>query len=231
MPKKVYAVRVGRSCGLFMSWADCEKQIAGGRPLLQNRDGRGEALAWLAGSDAPRAEHRPARPSARPSQPRPQSPVSALPHARRSEQDFVIYTDGSCLRNPDGPGGWAAVIREVATGAVTELHEGSPSTTNNRMELSAAIAALGFPKGLSKVALYTDSQYLKNGITKWMSGWKRRGWKKADGQPVLNQDLWQELDALYSRHDVTFHWVKGHVGVELNERCDRLAKSEAMKYR
>ena len=98
-------------------------------------------------------------------------------------------------------------------------------------KLSAAIAALGFPKHPAKVALYTDSQYLKNGITKWMSGWKRRGWKKADGQPVLNQDLWQELDALYSRHDVTFHWVKGHVGVELNERCDRLAKSEAMKYR
>ena len=99
------------------------------------------------------------------------------------------------------------------------------------MELSAAIAALRFPKSPAKVALYTDSQYLKNGITKWMAGWKRRGWKKADGQPVLNQDLWQELDALYSRHDVTFHWVKGHVGVELNERCDRLAKREAMHYR
>ena len=214
MPKKVYAVRVGRSCGLFTSWADCEKQVAGfpGARYKSFATAQ-EALAWLAGSDAPHAERRPA----------PLRPDEA--------QDFVIYTDGSCLRNPDGPGGWAAVIREVATGAVTELHEGSPSTTNNRMELSAAIAALGFPKHPAKVALYTDSQYLKNGITKWMSGWKRRGWKKADGQPVLNQDLWQELDALYSRHDVTFHWVKGHVGVELNERCDRLAKSEAMKYR
>ncbi|EEX69282.1 ribonuclease HI, partial [Mitsuokella multacida] len=172
-----------------------------------------------------------ARPSARLARPRPKAAALALPLRPDEAQDFVIYTDGSCLRNPDGPGGWAAVIREVATGVVTELHEGSPSTTNNRMELSAAIAALGFPKHPAKVALYTDSQYLKNGITKWMSGWKRRGWKKADGQPVLNQDLWQELDALYSRHDVTFHWVKGHVGVELNERCDRLAKSEAMKYR
>ena len=211
MPKKVYAVRVGRSCGLFMSWADCEKQVAGfpGARYKSFATAQ-EALAWLAGSDVPHAERRPARPAARAS--RPQAAVS-LPLRPDAEQDFVIYTDGSCLRNPDGPGGWAAVIREVATGTITELHEGSPSTTNNRMELSA------------------DSQYLKNGITKWMSGWKRRGWKKADGQPVLNQDLWQELDALYSRHDVTFHWVKGHVGVELNERCDRLAKSEAMKYR
>jgi len=230
MPKKVYAVRVGRSCGLFTSWADCEKQVAGfpGARYKSFATAQ-EALAWLAGSDAPHMTRRPARPAARAA--RPQAAALALPLRPDEEQDFVIYTDGSCLRNPDGPGGWAAVIREVATGVVTELHEGSPSTTNNRMELSAAIAALGFPKHPAKVALYTDSQYLKNGITKWMSGWKRRGWKKADGQPVLNQDLWQELDALYSRHDVTFHWVKGHVGVELNERCDRLAKSEAMKYR
>ena len=151
--------------------------------------------------------------------------------SRRIRHGLSSSRPARALRNPDGPGGWAAVIREVATGTVTELCDGSPATTNNRMELSAAIAALRFPKSPAKVALYTDSQYLKNGITKWMSGWKRRGWKKADGQPVLNQDLWQELDALYSRHDVTFHWVKGHVGVELNERCDRLAKREAMHYR
>ena len=218
-------MRVGRSCGLFTSWADCEKQVAGfpGARYKSFATAQ-EALAWLAGSDAPHAERRPARP-------RPKAAALALPLRPDEAQDFVIYTDGSCLRNPDGPGGWAAVIREVATGVVTELHEGSPSTTNNRMELSAAIAALGFPKHPAKVALYTDSQYLTTCITTWMAGWKRRGWKKADGQPVLNQDLWQELDALYSRHDVTFHWVKGHVGVELNERCDRLAKSEAMKYR
>ena len=175
MPKKVYAVRVGRSCGLFMSWADCEKQVAGfPGARYKSFTTAQEALAWLAGSDAPRAEHRPARPSARPSHQRPQAAVNTLPLRPDEEQDFVIYTDGSCLRNPDGPGGWAAVVREVATGAVTELHEGSPSTTNNRMELSAAIAALRFPKRPAKVALYTDSQYLKNGITKWMSGWKRR---------------------------------------------------------
>lgn len=231
MQKKVYAVRVGRTCGLFTNWPECQKQVAGfPGACYKSFTSAQEALAWLAGSDVPHKEPaHPARPLVKPTRPRPAA--VQMPLRPDSEQDFVIYTDGSCLRNPDGPGGWAAVIREVATGTITELHEGSPATTNNRMELSAAIAALRFPKSPAKVALYTDSQYLKNGITKWMSGWKRRGWKKADGQPVLNQDLWQELDALYSRHDVTFHWVKGHVGVELNERCDRLAKREAMHYR
>lgn len=233
MQKKVYAVRVGRTCGLFTSWPECQKQVAG-FPGARYKSflSAQEALAWLAGSDAPHRKrpNAPRQAVRTPHTARPQV-QSTLPLRPDSEQDFVIYTDGSCLRNPDGPGGWAAVIREVTTGTVTELHEGSPATTNNRMELSAAIAALAFPKTPAKIALYTDSQYLKNGITKWMAGWKRRGWKKADGQPVLNQDLWQELDALYSRHDVTFHWVKGHVGVELNERCDRLAKREAMHYR
>ena len=231
MQKKVYAVRVGRTCGLFTNWPECQKQVAGfPGARYKSFTSAQEALAWLAGSDVPHKEPaHPARPLIKPARPRPAA--VQMPLRPDSEQDFVIYTDGSCLRNPDGPGGWAAVIREVATGTVTELHEGSPATTNNRMELSAAIAALAFPKTPAKIALYTDSQYLKNGITKWMAGWKRRGWKRADGQPVLNQDLWQELDALYSRHDVTFHWVKGHVGVELNERCDRLAKREAMHYR
>ena len=231
MQKKVYAVRVGRTCGLFTNWPECQKQVAG-FPVARYKSftSAQEALAWLAGSDVPHKEPaHPARPLVKPTRPRPAA--VQMPLRPDSEQDFVIYTDGSCLRNPDGPGGWAAVIREVATGKVTELCDGSPATTNNRMELSAAIAALAFPKTPAKIALYTDSQYLKNGITKWMAGWKRRGWKRADGQPVLNQDLWQELDALYSRHDVTFHWVKGHVGVELNERCDRLAKREAMHYR
>lgn len=240
MPKKVYAVRVGRSCGLFMSWEECKKQVAG-FPAARYKSftNAQEALSWLAGSDTPQAKKAPsgsAAPFPHAAKPhksyaRTASPTPSKPLRPDAEQDFVIYTDGSCLRNPDGPGGWAAVVRDVATGKVTELHEGSPSTTNNRMELSAAIAALAFPPEPAKIALYTDSQYLKNGITKWLAGWKRRGWKKADGQPVLNQDLWQKLDTLYSRHDVTFHWVKGHVGVELNERCDVLAKREAMKYR
>lgn len=233
MQKKVYAVRVGRSCGIFTSWAECKKQVDG-FPAARYKSftSAQEALAWLAGGDIPHAPKPVPRGTKQSAARRRTKPVvPAAPLRPDDEQDFVIYTDGSCLRNPDGPGGWAAVVRNVATGEVTELHEGSPATTNNRMELSAAIAALAFPAEPAKIALYTDSQYLKNGITKWLDGWKRRGWKKADGQPVLNQDLWQKLDTLYSRHDVTFHWVKGHVGVELNERCDVLAKREAMKYR
>lgn len=226
MPKKVYAVRAGRACGIFTTWDECKKQVdgyAGAR--YKGFTDIAEALAWLNGgsrSAAPQHAGRPARP--RP----PQPPTPTIPD---SEQDYVIYTDGSCLRNPDGPGGWAAVITDVHTGEVTELHEGSPSTTNNRMELSAAIAAMSFPNHPAKLAIYTDSQYLKNGFTRgWLKAWKSRGWKKADGSPVLNQDLWMQLDTLYQQHQITFHWVKGHVGIDLNERCDQLAKGEAMKY-
>lgn len=234
--KKVYAVKRGRSTGLFNSWPMCQKQVAGfPGAVYKGFATAAEAMRWLSGvSDAEekayarqKAQPRAARSAAMPKR------TAARPSAAASAEDadYILYTDGSCLRNPNGPGGWAAVITDVRTGAVTELSDGEHSTTNNRMELSAAIAALAFPPEPAKIALYTDSQYLKNGITKWLAGWKRRGWKKADGQPVLNQDLWQKLDTLYSRHDVTFHWVKGHVGVELNERCDVLAKREAMKYR
>ena len=233
---KVYAVRQGRACGIFTSWDECRKQVDGyaGARYKSFTDVR-EALLWLNG-DAPR----PAAPAAasttgahragvkrRPAG----STASAAPAMPDTEQDYIIYTDGSCLRNPDGPGGWAAVVRNVATGEVTELHDGTPSTTNNRMELTAAIEALAFAPAGTRVALYTDSQYLKNGITKWVAGWKRRGWKKADGQPVLNQPLWRALDELVQKHQVTFHWVKGHVGVALNERCDELARGEAMRHR
>ena len=230
--KKIYAVRQGRQTGIFNTWADCEAQVKGyAGASYKGFTNAGEAMAWLQGGTAqmelfaaPRAT-RPVRHTAA-AAPETASSAPAAP------ADYVIYTDGSCLRNPDGPGGWAAVIRDVHTGKITELAGGDPRTTNNRMELSAAIAALTFPQKSAKIALYTDSQYLKNGFTRhWLTAWKKRGWKKADGQPVLNQDLWKQLDALYASHDVTFHWVKGHVGVELNERCDVLAKREAMKYR
>lgn len=227
MKKKVYAVRNGRKTGLFMSWDDCKKQVdafPGAR--YKSFTDADEAWKWLNGEDVPSV-----RKPTRSRTPAMKSIVAERPLAADEDQDFVIYTDGSCLRNPDGPGGWAVVARNVATGEVTELSDGHPSTTNNRMELQAAIMALRFAPEGTKVALYTDSQYLKNGITKWMVNWKRRGWKKADGQPVLNQGQWMELDKLYHSHTVTFHWVKGHVGVAFNERCDQLAKAEAMKYR
>lgn len=225
MQKKIYAVRKGRQTGLFTSWADCKKQVdtfPGAR--YKSFTDATEAMKWLSG-----IESTPGRPTPKTRTRKPMAAEAALP--ADEDQDFVIYTDGSCLRNPDGPGGWAAVARNVATGEITELSDGHPSTTNNRMELQAAIMALRFAPEGTKVALYTDSQYLKNGITKWMTNWKRRGWKKADGQPVLNQEQWIELDKLYGSHTVTFHWVKGHVGVALNERCDQLAKAEASKYR
>ena len=226
MQKKVYAVRRGRQTGLFASWAECQKQVTGfpGARFKSFTDAQ-EAMKWLSGEETSSTPKRTVRRRT------PAKTAAPAPVLRPDEeQDYVIYTDGSCLRNPDGPGGWAAVACEVASGEVTELSGGNPSTTNNRMELLAAIKALEFAPAGTKVALYTDSQYLKNGITKWVAAWKRRGWKKADGQPVLNQSYWIELDKLYAAHDVTFHWVKGHVGVALNERCDQLAKAEAGKY-
>ena len=123
------------------------------------------------------------------------------------------------------------MIETAATGAVEEKSGGAPETTNNRMELTAALMALSaVPEG-ARVALYTDSQYLKNAFTKfWLPAWKKRGWKKADGEPVLNQDLWVQLDAAFATRQVQFHWVKGHAGNPRNERCDALARAEAEKF-
>ena len=133
----------------------------------------------------------------------------------------TIFTDGACSGNP-GPGRWGAVLRY---GTVEkELSGGEPATTNNRMELMAAIAALEALKRPCAVALYTDSQYLRDGITKWIDGWKRKGWITADKKPVKNEDLWRRLDEARLRHEVDWRWVKGHAGHELNERADALAR-------
>jgi ribonuclease HI len=131
-----------------------------------------------------------------------------------------IYTDGACRGNP-GPGGWGVILRYK--GREKTLYGGEPHTTNNRMELMAAIAGLGALTRHSQVALTTDSQYVKRGITEWMADWKRRGWKTAERKPVKNMDLWQRLDELVGRHRVTWHWVRGHTGHADNERADALA--------
>ncbi|HUO81702.1 MAG TPA: ribonuclease HI [Gammaproteobacteria bacterium] len=131
-----------------------------------------------------------------------------------------IYTDGACRGNP-GPGGWGALLRHG--GRERELYGGEPLTTNNRMELTAAIRALEALKRRCDVILYTDSQYLRNGINEWLAGWKQRNWRTAARKPVKNADLWQALDALVSRHDVEWRWVRGHAGVDGNLRADRLA--------
>ncbi len=137
-----------------------------------------------------------------------------------------IFTDGACSGNP-GPGGWGAVLRygEVAK----EMSGGEALTTNNRMELMAAIAGLEALKWPCRVALFTDSQYLRDGITRWLPGWKARGWRTADKKPVKNIDLWQRLEQAAAPHQVEWHWVKGHAGHPENERADALARGAIAK--
>ena len=217
MAKKFYAVKRGRKTGLYTVWAECAAQVKGFQgAVYKGFMTEDEARAWLGGADARTEQPRAAAEMAAPSAP---------------DADYIIHTDGSCLRNPGGAGGWAAVIETVATGAVEEKSGGDPETTNNRMELTAALMALSaVPEG-ARVALYTDSQYLKNAFTKfWLPAWKKRGWKKADGEPVLNQDLWVQLDAAFAARQVQFHWVKGHAGNPRNERCDALARAEAESF-
>lgn len=134
--------------------------------------------------------------------------------------DVEIHTDGACRGNP-GPGGWGAVLR--SGGVAKEIWGGEPTTTNNRMELTAAIRALEALRRPCRVDLYTDSQYLRRGISEWLADWKRRGWRTADRKPVKNEDLWRTLDELARLHDVRWHWVKGHAGHDDNERADQLA--------
>ena len=131
-----------------------------------------------------------------------------------------IYTDGACRGNP-GPGGWGAVMRYG--GHERELYGGEAQTTNNRMELLAAIRALEALKRPCRVSLTTDSQYVRKGITEWLPNWKRKRWKTAAGKPVKNADLWRQLDELAARHNVEWHWVRGHTGHPENERADQLA--------
>lgn len=135
-------------------------------------------------------------------------------------KQVVIFTDGACRGNP-GPGGWGALLRfgEVER----ELYGGEPGTTNNRMELRAAIEALSALKEPCRVDLTTDSVYVRDGVTRWMANWKRNGWRTAAKKPVKNQDLWQELDAAMAAHEIHWHWVKGHSGNPHNERADQLA--------
>ncbi|WP_422362637.1 ribonuclease HI [Pyruvatibacter mobilis] len=139
-----------------------------------------------------------------------------------------VYTDGACSGNP-GPGGWGAVL--ISGGNEKEISGGEPGTTNNRMELMAAIMALEAMKRPVEVHLHTDSTYVRDGITKWIHGWKKNGWKTAAKKPVKNADLWQRLEEAACRHKVEWHWVKGHAGHPQNERADELARGGLEAYR
>lgn len=148
-------------------------------------------------------------------------------------EKIIVYTDGGCSGNP-GPGGWACVI--IAEGQAKQLSGGEKLTTNNRMELTAAICALSAIKNTPRfegfpVVVNIDSQYVKNGITQWIFGWKKKGWKTADKKPVKNQELWVKLDELNSSMNVEWNWVKGHAGVKYNEVCDSLCQEEIAKHR
>ena len=145
-----------------------------------------------------------------------------------AERPVEIHTDGACSGNP-GPGGWGAILDW--NGKRRELSGGEPLTTNNRMELMAAIAALETLKRPMRVVLFTDSQYLRQGITEWIDGWRARGWRTADKKPVKNQDLWERLDAARKQHRVDWRWLKGHAGHEMNERADELAREEIRRLR
>jgi ribonuclease HI len=136
--------------------------------------------------------------------------------------EVEVYTDGACRGNP-GPGGWGAILRSGEH--VREISGADAATTNNRMELSAVIGALQALKRRVQVKLYTDSQYVRQGVLEWLPGWKARGWKTADKRPVKNRDLWEVLDAEIIKHDIEWHWVKGHSGVPGNERADALANA------
>lgn len=147
------------------------------------------------------------------------------PSTRRS---ILIFTDGACEPNP-GSGGWAAVI--VDSDQERELSGGERDTTNNRMELTAAISALESLTTPTVIDLYTDSRYVQQGITLWLPSWQARGWRRSDNQPVLNVDLWQALSRLVKRHEVRWHWLKGHAGHPQNERANRLASQAMNRHR
>ena len=149
-----------------------------------------------------------------------------MPESNEQQRPLVhLFTDGACSGNP-GPGGWAFILRHIASGKEMESSEGETETTNNRMELTAVIRGLEQLKNSCRVALYSDSTYVGKGLSEWMPKWKSNGWRRREGKswkPVANEDLWRELDQLAGQHEVTFHHVRGHSGHPENERCDELA--------
>ena len=218
---KYYAVAAGRQIGIFRDWPTTEAQVKGfAGARYKGFASYEEARAWLA---APPPVRRP-KSSGVGEKVAAVPVVQELPVAKGDE--IVVFTDGGCLNNP-GPGGYGIVI---CTGdGEQELSGGYRLTTNNRMEMTAAIVALRATAGLGRpVRLYSDSTYLVNGIMKgWARKWRQNGWRKADRSPAVNSDLWAELLDLLEGRPVSLHWLKGHAGYQYNERCDRLANGSA----
>lgn len=214
---KYYAVAKGKTTGIFTSWPEAEQQVKGvAGARYKSFKTKEAAEAFLLNP-----EYGTRKPAPRSSRTTGRVP----PPLPRSGETVVVYTDGGAIGNP-GPGGYGVVFGDGA-----EYAGGYNRTTNNRMELMAVIVALEALKGEKKpVVLHSDSRYVINGITKgWARGWRKRGWKKSDGSPALNPDLWERLLDLLPGLDIRFQWVKGHAGDPLNEACDRLANSTARK--
>lgn len=220
--KKFYAVAAGRSCGIYTDWATTEKLVKGfAGAKYKSFPSRVEAEAWL---DDPVYQKKQGSAGSK-------SKGPSAPSAKIDDPNaIIVYTDGGAINNP-GPGGYGIVIEQ--DGCFQELSGGFRLTTNNRMEMMAAIVALKqirdtLQGSSKKIYLYSDSSYLVNGITKgWARKWRSRGWRKSDGESAINIDLWKALLELTDELEVSFNWVKGHAGNELNERCDRLAVSAA----
>lgn len=212
---KFYAVAVGRTTGIFTDWTTAEKQVKGFTGAkYKSFPSRSEAESWLTN---------PVYVSVKPKKTSSSAPLEA---GNNPPGCIVIYTDGGAINNP-GPGGYGIVICDGESRR--EISGGFRLTTNNRMEMTACIVALKEVAGSGRpIILYSDSSYLVNGISKgWAKSWRARGWRKSDGAPALNADLWAELLDLLEDENVIFRWVKGHAGNELNEVCDRLAVSAA----
>ncbi len=211
--KKFYGVAVGMRPGVYTSWPEAEAQVKGyAGAKYKGFPSRDEAEAWI-------------------KDPQP-SPAKKKSVKRKWDLPEItgdcieIYTDGGAINNP-GPGGYGVVL--IADGKTRELNGGYEHTTNNRMELMACIKGIeALPTRERKVALFSDSSYVVNGISKgWAKGWRKKGWRKSDGQPAMNPDLWEHLLGLIQGLNISFHWVKGHAGHPLNERCDQLAVQSA----
>lgn len=248
--KKYYIVKKGKKPGVYYNWPDCQKQVQGfPGALYKGFVTREEAEAWYG---KPVKE---AAPSPAPAVKKEIPDIRKLeilypPHVHPLDDSILyyhgagmaislpealtIYTDGSCLVNPDGPGGFAAVFLSVEGKELLTLTGGEPSSTNNRMELRAAYEALKMADDgkVHTIDFHTDSKYLQQAFSKgWVEKWKKNGWKTVQGTAVLNQDLWTAIEDLMGRHHICFQWVKGHVGTKYNELCDRLAKEEARDHR